>query len=113
MIASYQARHFQLWEYKVSHGSLLVRSPRRPTIPTNIDLFFVGVEFVMLPRHLEGVELMHGTLDDVKKIRTIIGHEVPAKHVFVFLSSGNRFHVVATTYKLDQNEGDIFGSPFA
>jgi len=113
MIASYPTRHFQLWEYKVSHGSLLVRSPRKPTIQTNIDIIFVGVEFIGTPRHFNGIDLMQGTQDDVKSAGATLGREVQAEQVFVLISEGSRYFVVATACKLDENEGDIFDSPFS
>lgn len=113
MIATYPNRHFQLWEYKVSHGSLLLRSPRKPTIPTNIDIIFVGVEFISAPRHFNGVELTQGTPDDIKSVSGAVGREVQAEHVFVLMSEGSRFFVVAAAFKLDENECDIFESPFS
>jgi hypothetical protein len=39
-------RYFQLWEYQVSHGMLLLRSPRSPEHQTNLDVLFHGVEYV-------------------------------------------------------------------
>ena len=50
-------RNFQLWEYHVSHGSLLIRSPKRGEDTKNIDIVFAGVEYMALPRHLKSVEL--------------------------------------------------------
>lgn len=35
MIVSYPDRRFQMWEHRVSHGSLLVRSPRGPEAERN------------------------------------------------------------------------------
>jgi hypothetical protein len=52
MNTSFTDRAFQLWEYKVSHGSLLIRSPKGPEISTNIDLVCVGVEYPAAPRHI-------------------------------------------------------------
>jgi hypothetical protein len=52
MSATYPDRRFQLWEYRVSHGSLLIRSPKGPDAEMNIDLVFSGVEFVACPRTL-------------------------------------------------------------
>jgi hypothetical protein len=46
MSVSYLSRRFQLWEYRVSHGSLLVRSPKGPDATTNVDLVFDGVEYI-------------------------------------------------------------------
>jgi hypothetical protein len=45
----------------VSHGSLLVRSPKGPDATTNVDLIFVGVEYICCPRMLRGVELVEAT----------------------------------------------------
>lgn len=30
-------RRFQLWEYWVGHGALLIRSPKGPRAETNVD----------------------------------------------------------------------------
>ena len=38
MKSSFENSEFQLWEFKVSHGSLLIRSPKGPETPKNIDL---------------------------------------------------------------------------
>jgi hypothetical protein len=35
-------RSFQVWAYSVSHGQLLIRSPKSEATPENIDLAFVG-----------------------------------------------------------------------
>ena len=64
MIASFPDRRFQLWEYRVSHGSLLLRSPRGPEISHNVDIVFVGVEFLCAPRLFRGLELAQGTEEE-------------------------------------------------
>lgn len=43
------SRRFQLWEYRVSHGSLLIRSPRCPQERTNIDVIFDGAKYRLSP----------------------------------------------------------------
>lgn len=43
-------RTFQLWDYKVSDGFLLVRSPKDATYGLNIDLVFIDVEYISCPR---------------------------------------------------------------
>jgi hypothetical protein len=50
MKASFDKRKFQFWQYRVSHGEVLVRSPKDAAHPRNVDLMFVGVEYVDLPR---------------------------------------------------------------
>lgn len=39
MIVSYPNRRFQIWEYRISHGFLLIRSPRNASVETNADIF--------------------------------------------------------------------------
>jgi hypothetical protein len=50
-----RSRTFQVWEYQVSHGNLLIRSPQAPASKhspeqvTNLDLHFFGVDYFELP----------------------------------------------------------------
>ncbi len=112
MIASFPDRRFQLWEYRVSHGSLLLRSPRGPEIPHNVDIVFAGVEFVCAPRLFRGLEFAHGAEEDVGRAAALAG-DVEADRVFVLLSEGRRHLVIAAGYKVDENQADIFDSPFS
>lgn len=111
MIASYPGRRFQVWEYRVSHGSLLIRSPKSLQIGQNIDLVFVGVEYMSVPRLLRGVVLEHGADEDVLVANVAIG-DVDRDRVFVLVSEGRRHLVVASACQVDENDGDVFGSPF-
>ncbi len=111
MIASFPDRRFQLWEYRVSHGSLLLRSPRGPEISHNVDIVFVGVEFLCAPRLFRGLEFAQGTEEDVGRAAALVA-EVKAERVFVLLSEGRRHLVVAAGFKVDENQQDIFDSPF-
>lgn len=111
MIASFPDRRFQLWEYQVSHGSLLVRSPRGPTVARNIDLVFTGVEYLQAPRHLVGVVLEHGSVEDRAATRTAMGG-AEAGRVYVLVSEGRRHLIAAADCTIDENDRDIFDSPF-
>lgn len=102
-------RDFQVWEYQVSLGQLLVRSPRSPARPTNVDIVFLGVEYMSLPRSLRGgLTLEPATADDLH------GREAlrAGAHAWVLLSEGRRFVVVAASVTIAENDGDIFDSPF-
>ena len=111
MIASFPDRRFQLWEYKVGHGSLLVRSPRGPKVETNIDIVFAGVEFVSAPRHLRGLDLGYGSPEDIDRVVAEIG-EIEHGTVFVLSSAGRRHLVLAAGHRVSEHQGDIFDSPF-
>jgi hypothetical protein len=111
MIAYHPDRRFQLWEYKVSHGSLLLRSPRGPKQASNIDVVFVGVTYLALPR------VMHGLAIEDATVAESIGPEVPNTHVaetrtFVLTSEGHTHSVVAVACRVSENSADIFSSPF-
>jgi len=112
MIASYPNRKFQFWEYKVSHGSLLLRSPKDMENDVNIDLMFAGVEFVSLPRHMKGIALEHGALADVEAVSKSHGHREKGGNVFVIVSGGRRYFVISATCQVAETEMDIFDTPF-
>jgi hypothetical protein len=114
MQTSFPHRAFQLWEYKVSHGSLLIRSPQSPGIPTNIDLVCKGVEYLAIPRHIHGLDLVEGTAEEIKALSQLLQKdiELPSK-VRVIVSEGRRFPIVAAFFTISENEHDIFHSPFA
>ena len=111
MSATYPDRRFQLWEYRVSHGSLLIRSPKGPDAETNIDLVFSGVEFVGCPRMLRGLELVEVTPDDVQRVGAEFGPVVAPDQVFVLLSADARHLVIASSCRVNENLDDIFDSP--
>ena len=112
MIASYPNRHFQLWEYKVSHGSLLVRSPKTMELDLNVDIVFSGVELVSMPRHLHGLDFARASLEDRLSAKQLIGHEVAADRLFILISRNVRYKIIAANYKVNENAMEIFDSPF-
>lgn len=105
-------RTFQLWEYRVSHGSLLIRSPQGPDTKKNIDIICTGVEYMAAPRVLRGMEIEEPTLDELRKLEQTLGRPVTAATVRILASSGQRFQIVAASFRLEENERDIFESPF-
>ena len=112
MIASHLDRHFQIWEFKVSHGSLLIRSPKSPSQESNIDLIFVGVDYIAVPRHMDGLELRIASPSEWSPIV----HSLQVKsdsRVFSLVSHGYRHVVVAAACEVVTHQADIFDSPFA
>lgn len=49
----------------MSHGSLLIRSPRDSDHPKNVDLICTGVEYLAVARHLKGIELVEPTAEEI------------------------------------------------
>lgn len=110
----FPGRSFQLWEYHVSHGMMLVRSPVRTGIlgDTNIDIMFAGVEYVDLPRHLDNLSIADPDPPDLKVAQDRLGKAPKAANVFVLVSDNRRFIVVASVMKVAESDMDIFESPF-
>jgi hypothetical protein len=111
MQTSYENRAFQLWEYKVSHGSLLIRSPQAPGVSTNIDLICVGVEYLAAPRHIKGLDLVEASAEEISQLSELLGKPIAASRVRMILSRGHRFPIVAASFRISENEDDIFASP--
>ena len=111
-MTTFGERKFQLWEYKVSHGSVLIRSPRRSGEKSNIDIVLVGVEYLALPRHLGQVELSMPTDSEVEELSVALGKPVSRDKVTVFLSGSRRFLTVSSGVQVTESETDIFDSPF-
>ncbi len=103
---------FQFWEYRVSHGQLLVRSPKHAAAPRNVDLIFSGVEYVDLPRHLPQLELDDPRDDDVLRAGERLGKPVEDRCVFVLKCQGRRHIVVAAAVATVESDTEIFDSPF-
>jgi hypothetical protein len=111
-------RVFKVWEYQISHGQLLIRSPKAPateTSPeflTNIDLVCLGVEYMAVPRVLRAVELAQATADEIRQLESLLEKVIAPGNAKVLVSDGKRFPVVASSFSLYENDWDIFESPF-
>lgn len=105
-------RTFQLWEYRVSHGSLLIRSPQGADVKKNVDLVFTGVEYLGAPRFMRGVDVVEPTIEELRHLEQMLGKQLTASTVVILASAGQRFPIVAASFKVEENERDIFESPF-
>lgn len=111
-------RTFKVWEYLVSHGQLLIRSPKAPATgssperTTNVDLVCVGVEYMALPRALHGLVVREPTAAEVASVSALLGKPVDGRELRMLESEGRRFPVVATSLSISENDWDIFDSPF-
>lgn len=108
----FASRMFQTWQFRVSHGELLVRSPKDANHSTNIDLMFAGVEYMDLPRHLGQLEVHEPDETDISFIRERLPKRGSSDKIFVLISNGRRYRIVAAGMKVSENELEIFDSPF-
>lgn len=111
MGAVYSDRKFQLWNYSVSHGSLLIRSPKSLNVSNNIDLICLGVEYLSIPRHIDGLELVAATNEEVVLLSSLLQKDLNANTVRVVASYGRRFPIVAASFEISEHDRDIFELP--
>lgn len=103
-------RMFRLWDFRVSHDQLLLRSPKTETTPKNVDIAFVGVEYVDLPTKVPNPVLMSPEVSDLLKAQDSLGRIVQKNEVFVIQIGDRRHIVVAAAMKVFENDLDIFES---
>jgi hypothetical protein len=113
MSALTKGRIFQLWEYYVSHGSLLIRSPAGPGTETSVDIVCVGVEYLAAPRYLDEITVCPATGAEVERLESILQKKLsPPLHAWVLESASERFLLVGVALNVREHHGDIFESPF-
>jgi hypothetical protein len=103
-------RNFRLWDFKVSHDQLLLRSPKNAENPKNLDVAFVGVEYIELPTKLKELTVGEAGDDDFRRADLGVGKAVPRNQVFVIESGGRRYVVVAAAMKVSETDLDLFES---
>lgn len=109
----YPGRKFQLWEYHVSHGLLLIRAPRDDRFRTNVDIMFFDVTYMAVPRFFRGeLGICDPRPEDVENVKKILDRNVPSSSVYILTASERRFVVVAAILKIEENELEIMDSPF-
>jgi len=104
-------RDFQTWAYRVSHGELLIRSPKTSSETKNIDLIFVGVEYMSLPRFFSGIEVVEPSDEERRQVTRTLGERQPGQ-VYVLLSEGRRHLICAGFFKVMETDLDLFETPF-
>ena len=111
-------RTFKVWEYQISHGQLLIRSPKAPATDgcsemlTNLDLVCLGVEYMAVPRVLRGLELQAATADEIRGLESLLRNSIEPSVVGILVCDGKRFPIVASSFAFSENDWDIFESPF-
>ena len=111
MMKSFGDRKFQLWYYTVSHGELLIRSPKTPDNPKNIDIMFIDVIYSELPRYLYNLKIEETKSEDIIYLQERLNGPTKLGEVTVLSSNGKRYFVAASLIKIDENELDMFELP--
>lgn len=107
-----KGRKFQFWEYHVSHGAVLIRSPAGLDYDFSLDLIFIGVEYVAVPRHLGEISIASTSNEEFNMLKSILKKDIHPSRVWVLQGGGERYFIVASSLKIEKHFGDIFDSPF-
>ena len=111
MLDLLNGRSFQVWEYRVSLGFLLIRSPITPDMKPNIDIICAGVEYMALPTNLGEITISDATEKEIFDIENIIKKKITVPtRVWVMENSKGRFPLVAAGLQIKEFHGDIFES---
>ncbi len=102
--------YFEVWEFRVSHEQLLLRSPRTKGQPRNIDVIFGGVDYMELPSKLGEIQIAVPTDADLARVRGAYKADVRPDWVRVLVSKDRRYVVVAAGMKIFENDLDLFES---
>ena len=102
-----------MWEYHVSHGSLLLRSPEGVGHRGTVDIICTGVQYVAVPRHVgEIIEVADATVEEVAEVEKILGKKIRLpEQVYVLENSRGRFPLVAVSLSIQEHRGSVFKSP--
>ena len=106
-------RQFRLWEFRVSHSQLLVRSPRSPDLEAseNIDLIFLGVDYLCLPDHMAGVHVSVGSPTALAEVAERLARPISrGSNLYEVMSQGKQHLVVAAQLGVAHTTCDIMES---
>jgi len=67
-VVDHPDRVFQMWQYSVSMKRLLLRSNRRDSFPSRIDVLFQNVKALKLPTLLHGLVIAEADSDEADRI---------------------------------------------
>ncbi len=107
-----KGREFQLWEYHVSHGSLLIRSPAGVGRRGTVDIICSGVQYIAAPRHVGEIEVAGPTAEEIECMERILGKKIQLpEQVYVLAGPRGRFPLVAVSLSIQEHRGSFFKSP--
>ncbi len=103
-------RRFQFWDYTVSHQQLLLRSPLSSDQATNIDIVFLGVDFLQIPSAFEGLQLSQATVQETAKVAESLNCIDSSCRVFSLRSQNRHYYVAAAAFIIYENQLELFES---
>lgn len=101
-------RRFQIWEFSVSHGRLLIRSPAGPESAKNIDLLFSGVQYMACARLMRGIRIEQPSTEDNEVVTRLFRALRDSEELHVLVSAEGRNYIVAASAQLSENGKGLF-----
>jgi hypothetical protein len=103
----YVDRVFQLWNYTVGMGRLLLRSPKSRGHGTRIDILFQNVKAIKIPTLLEGLSIRSPGPAELQDIASETGITLGAEiQVYMLEGSNYKGYVVAGVFVLEEDLGE-------
>jgi hypothetical protein len=108
-------RSFQLWDYRVSHAQLLIRSPKgawgSADQAQNLDLMFLGVAHMDCAATLRGVSVVQASTHELGALASRAGIQTwPSYRLFRLESENHRHHIVASSLTILRTTSEIMES---
>jgi hypothetical protein len=106
-------RTFQIWEYTVGHGQLLLRSPKADDMPKRIDVLFKNVAAIHLLTTLNSLTISEANEEDQIDSQLQVGSQILMdRKVFLVRSSEFVGYVIAGTVAWHEDEGEYYDPSF-
>ena len=109
-------RIFSVWRCSVGHGHLLIRSPNNGAseeLNENIDLHFLEVFYMDIPRGFVGLRLDHPTEAELMVLNERIAEmdylDKQQSKFFVLCTGQKRFYVGGYSLRINRNNAPYWG----
>jgi hypothetical protein len=99
-------RHFTIFDFRISHGQLLLRSSKDDNNIKNIDIVFFGVRYIQLFTSFPGLSIrsIEGK-DDLINYDSVNAYLKNEKnHLFEIETKSEKFYIAASFFKIYENE---------
>ncbi len=111
MRSDWLARTFELWQYSVGHGELLLRSPKSSRCSTRVSILFTNVASLSSPTCFEGLAIRLGDASVVDP-RSLGLLGLGSRQVYLIAGASWRGYVVAGSVASAEDEAE-YNDPVA
>ena len=105
-VHSFPGRRFQVWEYRVGHKQLLLRSTKDGSHPTRVEIAFKDVRAMQIPTLIEELSISVADAALATDARAQSGGDQASAVVFAISGLGFRGYVVAGVAYGHEDQGE-------